>query len=274
MGMSVIGGYLKKAAVVCAAAVMVTGLAAGVAQAADATGKAFDDIIKRGKLIVGISLSTPPYGMTDGNMKPAGFDVAIAKLLARDLGVELEIVDQVSQARIPNLTSGKVDILVSSFGITAERAKAVMYSNAIYVDEQMVIAPAKSTITKLEDLVGKRVGVTRSTTNDTIITEKAVKGTNIQRFDDDAATNQALFSGQVDAIVSGVAAANAINKQTQDFQRKFAVRQSPMGIGVRRGEFDLLQWLNTEVMLLWNAGEIQAAQKEWLGIVNENLPRF
>ena len=233
-----------------------------------------DEIVARGKIVVGISLSTPPYGMTDADLKPAGFDVAIANLIARDLGVELEILDQVSQSRIPNLTSNKVDILVSSLGITAERAKAIMYTNAIYVDEQMVIAPAAAEIATLDDLVGKRVGVTRSTTNDTIITEKAVEGTNIQRFDDDAATNQALFSGQVDAIVSGVAAANAINAETDQFQRKFAVRQSPMGIGVRRGDADLHQWLNTEIMLLWNSGEIQAAQQQWLGITNDDLPRF
>jgi polar amino acid transport system substrate-binding protein len=233
-----------------------------------------DEIVARGKIMVGISLSTPPYGMTDADLKPSGFDVAIANLIARDLGVELEVVDQVSQSRIPNLTSNKVDIVVSSLGITAERAKAIMYTNAIYVDEQMVIAPASAEIATLDDLVGKRVGVTRSTTNDTIITEKAVEGTNIQRFDDDAATNQALFAGQVDAIVSGVAAANAINAQTDQFQRKFAVRQSPMGIGVRRGDADLHQWLNTEIMLLWTAGEIQAAQQEWLGVTNDELPRF
>ena len=47
-----------------------------------------------------------------------------------------------------------------------------------------------------------------------------------------------------------------------------------MGIGVRRGDFDLRQWLNTDIMLLWNAGELQAAQKEWLGLVNEKLPVF
>ena len=101
---------------------------AGLAQTTD---ESLQKIIQRGKLIVGISLSTPPYGMTDANMKPAGFDVAMAKLISRDMGVELEIVDQVSQARIPNLTSGKVDILISSFGVTAERAKTVMYTNSI-----------------------------------------------------------------------------------------------------------------------------------------------
>lgn len=260
---------LARSLAFAAAATMVMSTAA-MAQATNT----LDDIIARGKIVVGISLSTPPYGMTDADLKPAGFDVAIANLIARDLGVELEILDQVSQARIPNLTSNKVDIIVSSLGITAERAKTIMYSNAIYVDEQMVIAPAAAEIATLADLVGKRVGVTRSTTNDTIITEKAVEGTNIQRFDDDAATNQALFSGQVDAIVSGVAAANAINAQTDQFQRKFAVRQSPMGIGVRRGDADLHQWLNTEIMLLWNSGEIQAAQQQWLGVTNDKLPSF
>lgn len=259
----------RLAGVACAAVILST---SAMAQAPAAN--TLDQIIQRGKIIIGVSLSTPPYGMTDAQMKPAGFDVAIANLIARDLGVQLEIVDQVSQSRIPNLTGGKVDIVVSSLGITAERAKTIMFSNAIYVDEQMVIAPAGAAIAGLDDLVGKRVGVTRATTNDTIITAKGVKGTNIQRFEDDAATNQALFSGQVDAIVSGVAAANAINAQTDQFQRKFAVRQSPMGIGVRRGDFDLLQWLNTEVMLLWTAGEIQAAQKQWLGVVNQELPRF
>lgn len=260
--------FARNLALAATATLALTG--AAVAQAANT----LDEIVARGKLVVGVSLSTPPYGMTDENMKPAGFDVAIANLIARDLGVELEILDQVSQARIPNLTGNNVDIVISSLGITAERAKAIWYTNAIYVDEQMVIAPTSAALNSLEDLVGKRVGVTRSTTNDTIITEKAVEGTNIQRFDDDAATNQALFSGQVDAIVSGVAAANAINKETDQFQRKFAVRQSPMGIGVRRGDSDLHQWLNTEIMLLWNSGEIQAAQQEWLGIVNEELPRF
>lgn len=244
------------------------------AAAAQTNDDSLQKIIQRGELIVGISLSTPPYGMTDANMQPAGFDVALANLVARDLGVKLTIVDQVSQARIPNLTSGKVDILISSFGVTAERAKTVMYTNSIYVDEQMVLAPVGSGFKSLADLVGKRVGVTRSTTNDTLITERAVEGTIIQRFEDDAATNQALFTGKVDAIVSGVAAAIAISKNTDKFDRMFAVRQSPMAIGVRHGEFNLRQWLNTDLLMLWNSGELQAAQKEWLGVVNDELPRF
>ncbi|CAN7554583.1 transporter substrate-binding domain-containing protein [Devosia sp. LjRoot3] len=233
-----------------------------------------DAIIAKGKLLVCTSFSTPPYGITDADLKPAGFDIAVANLLARDLAVELELVDVASQARIPSLTAGNCDILISSFGVTAERAKTVWYSVPIYVDTQTVIAPSSTTFSSYEDLVGKNIGVTRGSTNDTLLTEKALPGTNIMRFEDAATGNQALFSGQVDGIVSGTAAAFTITKETDAFKPQFPMRTSPMGVGIRKGESDLLQWVNTEIMLLWNSGDLQAAQQEWIGTVNENLPDY
>lgn len=241
---------------------------------AQAEPSTLDKIVEQKKIVIGTSFSTPPYGITDGNMKPAGYDIAIGKLIARDLGVEVEFVDVASQARIPSLTSGKYDILISSFGITAERAKSVWYSNSIYVDTQTVIAGKDKTYKSYQDLVGKNIGVTRGSTNDTLLTQYALTGTNIMRFEDAATANQALVSGQVNGIVSGTAAAFIITKQTDAYKGQFAMRTSPMGIGVRKGDADLLQWLNTEIMLLWNSGEIQAAQQEWIGSVNKDLPNY
>ncbi|GLQ12056.1 amino acid ABC transporter substrate-binding protein [Devosia yakushimensis] len=233
-----------------------------------------DAIIAKGKLSVCTSFSTPPYGITDADLKPAGFDIAVANLLARDLAVELELVDVASQARIPSLNGGNCDVLISSFGVTAERAKTVWYSVPIYVDTQTVIAPSSTNFSSYEDLVGKNIGVTRGSTNDTLLTENALPGTNIMRFEDAATGNQALFSGQVDGLVSGTAAAFTITKETDQFKPQFPMRTSPMGVGIRKGETDLLQWVNTEIMLLWNSGELQAAQQEWIGTVNEDLHNY
>ncbi|WMT91902.1 transporter substrate-binding domain-containing protein [Pelagibacterium sp. H642] len=241
---------------------------------AQSSPSSLDTIISNGKLVVCTSFSTPPYGITDENLQPAGFDIAVANLLARELAVELELVDVASQARIPSLTAGNCDILISSFGITAERAKTVWYSVPIYIDTQTVIAPSSTTFSSYEDLVGKNIGVTRGSTNDTLLTENALPGTNIMRFEDAATGNQALFSGQVDGIVSGTAAAFTITKETDAFKPQFPMRSSPMGVGVRKGESDLLQWINTAIMLLWNSGELQAAQQEWIGTVNEDLPSY
>lgn len=233
-----------------------------------------DQIISRGELRVATSFSTPPYGITDEKMQPAGFDIDIAHLIARDLGVKLKLVDVSSQARIPTLTGGDVDIIISSFGITAERAKAVMYSNAIYVDTQTIIAPVGTKMDSYKDIVGRKIGVTRGTTNDTLLTDNALPGTNILRYEDAAGGNQALISGQIDGLVSGTAAAFTIMKRTDKYEAKFPMRSSPMGIGVRKGDFDLLRWLNSDIMLLWNSGEIQTAQKKWIGSVNEDLPDY
>ena len=105
-----------------------------------------EDIIKRGTINVGVSLGTPPYGLTNEQMQPDGYDVNLAKLIARDLGVKLNIVDTVASARIPNLLSKKLDIVISSFSITPERAKAIAFTNCVYVDQQVLLAPKTSEV--------------------------------------------------------------------------------------------------------------------------------
>src|SRR6185437_7280526 len=141
-----------------------------------------EDIIKRGTINVGISLGTPPYGLTNAQMQPDGYDVNLAKLVARDLGVKLNIVDTVASARILNLLSKKLDIVISSFSITAERAKAIAFTNCVYVDSQVLLAPKSSSVASIADLKGHKIGVTRATTNDIVLTKNAVEGTIIQRY--------------------------------------------------------------------------------------------
>lgn len=232
-----------------------------------------DEIIQRGTLNVGVSLGTPPFGLIDASMQPDGFDVELAKMLARDLGVEVNIVDTVAANRIPSLTSGTVDIVISSFSITAERAKTINFSNTVYVDQQVYVSEADKPASALADLVGRNVGVTRSSTNDIIMTAKAVEGTNLQRYDDDASTSQALLAGQVDGIVTSGALARAIAERDPNLVTQFVVASAPMSIGVRRGDPDLLHWVNTAIFLLTNNGQLPALQEKWMG-VSMDLPRF
>ena len=235
-----------------------------------------DDVIKRGTLIVGISLGTPPYGITNAQMEPDGYDVGVAKLLARELGVKLQIIDTVAANRIPSLTANKADIVISSFSITSERAKTIAFTNTVYVDQQVAVAPEATTLTKIADLKGKRVGVTRASTNDIAATKQAPEGTTIQRYDDDASTSQAMLAGQVDAIVTSRALAVAIRDRNPAMKLavKFVVSQAPMAIGLRRGDPDMLHWLNTAIFMLWTTRELQALQEKWFGAALDDLPRY
>jgi polar amino acid transport system substrate-binding protein len=232
-----------------------------------------DQIIQRGTINVGVGLGTPPYGMIDANMQPDGYDVSLARMIARDLGVEIKLVDTTAANRVPNLTSGKLDIVIYSFSVTAERAKAISFTNTVYVDSQVYVSTQDKTADSIDKLVGKNVGVTRASTNDIVMTKKAVQGTNIQRYDDDATTSQALLSGQVDGIVTSGALAKAIAEHNPSLKVQFVVASAPMSIGLRRGDADLLQWLNTEIFLLQNSGELAALQKKWMG-ASVDLPRF
>ena len=81
------------------------GLVLGFAASASAQG--LDAIIKRGKVIVGIDMSVPPFSFQDEKQQPAGSEVETAQLLAKDLGVELEIVSVTAANRIPYLQTNR-----------------------------------------------------------------------------------------------------------------------------------------------------------------------
>jgi polar amino acid transport system substrate-binding protein len=246
------------------------------AEAQVAAGSTIDTVVKRGTLQVGVSLGTPPFGITNASMEPDGYDVNIAKLLAQQLGVKLAVIDIVAANRIPSLTTGKVDLVISSFSITAERAKAIAYSNAVYVDQQVAIGPKATAMPTIASLAGKRIGVTRSTTNDIALTKQAPPGTEIQRYDDDASTNQALLAGQVQGIVTSGALAAAIASRSPALalETKFVVSEAPMAAGLRRDDLEWLHWVNTTLFILWTNKQIQPLQQQWMGVVNSELPRF
>jgi polar amino acid transport system substrate-binding protein len=255
--------------IVLGAAMLLTAAAPAFAQQQST----LDEIIKSGTINVGVGLGTPPYGLTNAEMQPDGYDVSVAKLIARDLGVKLNLVDTTAANRIPNLTSGKLDIVIYSFSITAERAKVIAFTDTYYVDSQVYVGPADKAAASVAELVGKNVGVTRASTNDIVMTKHAVEGTNIQRYDDDASTSQALLSGQVDGIVTSGALARAITQQDPNLKTFFTVASAPMAIRLRRNDPDFLHWLNTELFMLKTTGEIQALQEKWMG-GSVDLPTF
>src|SRR5471032_2291453 len=162
-----------------------------------ANADALDDIKKAGKIRIAIDLGVPPYGMTDDKMQPTGSDVATARLLAKDLGVEFELVPTTGATRIPALQTGKADLVISTLSVTPERAKVIDCS-VPYAPLRTVVAGVKSiNIKSLADLDGKTIGTTRGTTHDTYLSQN-VKNAKIVRYEDDATTAQAFVSGQVD----------------------------------------------------------------------------
>ena len=89
------------------AASMALAIATLMAAMSLAHADALDDIRKAGKIRIAIDLGVPPYGMTDDKLQPTGLDVEVARLLAKDWGLEFEYVPTTGGSRIPALQTGK-----------------------------------------------------------------------------------------------------------------------------------------------------------------------
>src|SRR6201987_3137860 len=88
-----------------------------------------DKVLKEKRLRVAIDVGNPPFGVLGKDGQPDGSDVAVARQMAKDMGVELEFVQVPSTGRIPALLAGRADVTIASISVTADRAKAVMYCN-------------------------------------------------------------------------------------------------------------------------------------------------
>jgi len=160
--------------------------------------------------------------------------------------------------------------------VTPERAKSVAFSIPYGTLKAVIFGPKSVAIKSMADLKGKRIGVARGNIMDIELTATAPEGTIFQRYDDEASSNAALLAGQVDAIGIPDHTGVLLTKQNPDKQleSKFVTRLSPYGIGIKRGDSDLLQWLNTFVFFHKNNGDLAKIYEKWVGSPLPDLATF
>jgi polar amino acid transport system substrate-binding protein len=263
---------MKRIVLLAAALCLLVG---GTAAAQSPTPSALDAIVKRGKILIAIDMGSSPYAMTNAKGEPEGSDVEAAQLLAKDLGVQLEIVPTTGQGRIPVLLSGKADLTMATFSITPERAKTVAFSNPYGVIRSVVFGLKSADIKGPKDLIGKKVGVTRGTTQEPQLVATAPPGTDIVRFDDDATSIAALGAGQVDALGTADNRTIVLNKRFPGkFEIKYELGVFYYAVGVRKNNPELLQWVNTWVFVNMHNGKLSQIFEKWIGQKLPVLPTF
>ena len=235
-----------------------------VGAAAHADG--LDTIKKNGVLRVAVPQDFPPFGTVGPDLKPRGYDIDTAALLARQMGVKLELVPVTSTNRIPYLTTGKVDLVISSLGKNAEREKVIDFSNAYAPFFNGVFGPADLPVTKPADLAGKVVGVTRGAVEDLELTKIAPPTATIKRFEDNNSTIQAYLTGQVALVATGNVVAAAVNERTRlrRLDTKFLIKDSPCFIGLNKGEPGLMAEVNRIIGKAKTDGALDEISKKWL----------
>jgi polar amino acid transport system substrate-binding protein len=249
------------------------GLAAAVTLAtAPASAQTVEELKKKGEINVGLLVDFPPYGTTNAQNQPDGYDADVARLLGKDWGIKVNLVPVTGPNRIPFLLTNKVDLLIASLAITPERAKQVQFSKPYSAATIVLYGPKKSEIKGPADLKPLKIGVARASTQDVALTAIAPQGTEIRRFDDDASAMQALIAGQVDAIGCSTTVAAQINKrQPGMFEPKFVLKQQEMAVAMRPGQEPLLKSVNDFVAKNTANGELNKLYRKWL---DTDLPKM
>ncbi|MDR3002831.1 MAG: transporter substrate-binding domain-containing protein [Acidovorax sp.] len=226
-----------------------------------------DSILAAKKLRVAIDLAVPPYGMKDDKLQSTGSDVETAQLLARDLGLALEIVPTTGANRIPFLQTDKADIVISSLSVTPEREKVVAFSRPYAGILSVVGAPKGMDLKSATDLEGKKIATARGTTNDQEISKIAPKSATLLRFDDDATSITAVVSGQAQIFATAPALLKAVNDKNpaKQMEVKWVMKVNLLAMGLRKGEDRLKAKIDDWVQLNLKNGQLNAIYKKFHG---------
>jgi polar amino acid transport system substrate-binding protein len=234
------------------------------------------ELIASGVVRIGVPIDVPPFGYVDEKQQAVGLDVEMAKLVAKELGVKLELQQITGANRLPFLLTNKIDLIIASLGSNPERAKSIAFSSP-YVSAFIGVFGAKEHNVTSADQLGKlRIGLTRGTTQDLELQRIAPNAT-IIRFDDDATSAAAYLSGQVDLFATLNLVIVDLNKKNpgKNIETKFVLRQSPGHIGLRQGNPDLLRWLDTFIFYHRMTGTLDRLSREWINSPFPNdLPSF
>jgi len=246
----------------CALLLGIAALGAGSAHADQ-----LDTIMAAKKLRVAIDLAVPPYGMKDDKLQSTGSDVETAQLLAKDLGLALEIVPTTGANRIPFLQTDKADIVISSLSVTPEREKVIDFSLPYAAILAVVAAPKGVKITGPADLAGKKVISTRGTTNDQELTKIAPPTAQITRFDDDATSITAVVSGQAEIFATAPPLLKTINERnpSKQMEPKFTMKVNMLAVGLRKNEPRLKAKVDEAIKARLKSGELNAIYRKFHG---------
>ena len=231
-----------------------------------------DDIKKAGTLKVAVPQDFPPFGFVSKDMSVQGYDIDMAKLIADKLGIKVELVPVTSANRIPYLETGKADLIISSLGKNPERQKAIDFTDAYAPFFLGVFGSKDVSVSSAEDLKGKTVGVTRGSVEDIELSKLVDSSVTIKRFEDNNTTISAFVSGQVKLIATGnIIISNIASKYPNTApETKFAIKNSPCYIGIRKKQPELMMFLNDLIKEVKSNGKLNETSKKWLKV---DLPK-
>ena len=227
-----------------------------------------EEIKESGKIVIGVFSDKKPFGYVDSNGDYQGYDVYFGNRIAKDLGVEVEYVPVEAASRVEYLVSNKVDIILANFTVTEERKEKVDFTLPYMKVALGVVSLESQLITDVEQLNGKTLIVSKGTTAETYFTEN-YPDVNLLKFDQYSEAYNALLDGRGDALSTDNTEVLAWALENEGF--KVGIESlgnvDTIAAAVQKGNQDLLDWINHEIVELGKEDFFHAAYEETLAPV-------
>ncbi|KXU82868.1 amino acid ABC transporter substrate-binding protein [Caballeronia megalochromosomata] len=264
IGARTVSLFVIGAALALSACTKVSTPAEGGATAGSSTLQA---VLQRGTLRVGDCLTFAPFGFYDKAGQPDGYDVDLAKELAKQMGVKLEVVNTTSANRIPNLQTSKVDVVFCNFTRNLERAKVIEFTTPYVVASEALLVKKSSGIQSVKDMGNRTIATVKGSTNGDEVRSLNIP-IKIQEYDSSQAAILAVKQGQADAMIedNNFLAYQATLDPELTVTNEALVPLEYNGFGVKAGDQAWLNYLNLFLFNI-NASKLNAQlYKKWFGV--------
>ncbi|MBI3706828.1 MAG: transporter substrate-binding domain-containing protein [Proteobacteria bacterium] len=233
-----------------------------------ASGSVVEEIKKRGALKVGMATFVP-WAMRDKSGNLIGYEIDVAKQLAEDMGVKIELVPTAWDGIIPALIAGNFDMIIGGMTITPARNLTVNFT-APYANSGVHIAANKKLaagFTKLEDFNKADVTVVvRRGSSAAVSAQRFLPKATVRQFDDDAQAIQELLNGRAHALVATTPRpAFAVDNNPDTLFLPIAEPFQPQAdaMAIRKGDPDALNFLNNWILQRTNDGWLKQRHDYW-----------
>lgn len=253
---------MKKFAVLTFALVFVFSLITGCGTSASTPAK-------EKKLVIGVDDKFAPMGFRDEQNNLVGFDIDYAKAAVEKMGYKAEFQPIDWGTKESELISGRIDLIWNGYTINDTRKQLVLFTKPYLKNSQAIMTKKDSTISKLADLAGKNVGLQSLSSAADALNANEIKAKIkvVTEFKDNVLALSDLKIGRVDAVVIDEVVAEYYMAKEKDTYRLLDESLAPeeYGVGVKKGNEDLLNKLQTALDELNKDGTAAKISEKWFG---------
>lgn len=235
-----------------------------------ATKSTLEAVLQKGALHVGFNSGYMPFEMTNQKGRYVGFDIDIAKEMAKAMGVEFVPINTAWDDIIPSLTTGKFDIIISGMTVTQERNLKISFADPYIIVGQTVLINKKheGKIKSYGDLNNPTYIVTSQsgTTGEQAI-KSLIPRCTYKSFKTEKEAVREVISGNADAFVYDLpfcAVVMAMEGKNRLFFIDKPFTYEPLAWAIRKGDPDFLNWLNNFLRQIKNDGRFDRIYNKWI----------